>query len=296
MIAAELIDKVRRIEIKTRGLSQQVFAGQYHSAFKGQGMTFSEVREYQYGDSIRSIDWNVTARFNKPYIKVFDEERELTVMLLVDVSGSNEFGTRIRPKHELMTELAAVLAFSAIENNDKIGVIFFSDRVEKFIPPKKGKKHILRIILELLEFKPISRGTDLSVALRFLTHAIKKKSTVFVISDFMLRSVDEIPSVKDGLRIANRKHDLIVLQTTDPGERKLPDIGLIKMLDPETLKSGWIDTSNRKIRMHYDSWWEKMQSELEAVFRSSGIDYISLLTTQDYVSPLVQLFKKRGRR
>lgn len=296
MIAAELISKVRRIEIKTRGLSQHIFAGQYHSAFKGQGMTFSEVREYQYGDPIRNIDWNVTARFNKPYIKVFDEERELTVMLLVDVSGSNEFGTRNRMKRELMTELAAVLAFSAIENNDKIGVIFFSDRVEKFIPPKKGKKHILRIILELLEFKPVSRGTNISEALRFLTHAIKKKSTAFVISDFMLKSLDEIGAIRDGLRITNRKHDLIVLQTTDPGERTLPDIGLVKMLDPETMQSSWIDTSNRKIRLHYDSWWEKVQSELESVFRSSGIDYISLLTTQDYVSPLVQLFKKRGRR
>lgn len=296
MIAAELIDKVRRIEIKTRGLSQHVFAGQYHSAFKGQGMTFSEVREYQYGDPIRSIDWNVTARFNKPYIKVFDEERELTVMLLIDVSGSNEFGTRNRLKRELMTELAAVLAFSAIENNDKIGVIFFSDHVEKFIPPKKGKKHILRIILELLEFKPISRGTNITEAVRFLTHAIKKKSTVFVISDFMLQSIDGIAAIRDGLRIANRKHDLIVLQTTDPGERLLPDIGLVRMLDPETMVTSWIDTSNRKIRSYYNNWWMKIQTELEAVFRSSGIDYISLLTTQDYVNPLIQLFKKRGRR
>jgi uncharacterized protein (DUF58 family) len=296
MIAAELIQKVRRIEIKTRGLSQHIFAGQYHSAFKGQGMTFSEVREYQYGDPIRNIDWNVTARFNKPYIKVFDEERELTVMLLVDVSGSNEFGTRSRLKRELMTELAAVLAFSAIENNDKIGVIFFSDRVEKFIPPKKGKKHILRIILELLEFKPVGQGTKIPEALRFLTHAIKKKSTVFLITDFMLQSMDEMDAVRDGLRIANRKHDLIVLQTTDPGERKLPDIGLVRMLDPETRKTTWIDTSNRKVRAGYDDWWQKMQTGLETVFRTSGIDYISLLTTGDYVSPLVQLFKKRGRR
>ncbi|MFA6125677.1 MAG: DUF58 domain-containing protein [Bacteroidales bacterium] len=296
MIAAELIQKVRRIEIKTRGLSQQVFAGQYHSAFKGQGMTFSEVREYQYGDPIRSIDWNVTARFNKPYIKIFDEERELTVMLLVDVSGSNDFGTRNRLKRELMTELAAVLAFSAIENNDKIGVIFFSDRVEKFIPPKKGKKHILRIILELLEFKSVSRGTNITEALRFLTHAIKKKSTVFVISDFMLKSPVEVATLKDGLRIANRKHDMIVLQTTDPGERQLPNIGLARMLDPETLSTSWIDTSSRRIRAHYDEWWLKVQSDLETVFRSCGIDYISLLTTQDYVNPLIQLFKKRGRK
>jgi uncharacterized protein (DUF58 family) len=296
MIASELIEKVRRIEIKTRGLSQHVFAGQYHSAFKGQGMTFSEVREYQYGDPIRSIDWNVTARFNKPYIKVFDEERELTVMLLVDVSGSNDFGTRDRLKRELMTELAAVLAFSAIENNDKIGVIFFSDRMEKFIPPKKGKKHILRIILELLEFQPVSKGTNITEALRFLTHAIKKRSTVFVISDFMLKSLDDLNSIKDGLRITNRKHDLIVLQTTDPGERTLPDIGLYRIKDPETQETRWIDTSSRKVRNYYDSWWEKVQTELETVFRSGGIDHISLLTTKDYVNPLIQLFKRRGRK
>lgn len=296
MIAAELISKVRKIEIKTRGLSQHIFAGQYHSAFKGQGMTFSEVREYQYGDPIRSIDWNVTARFNKPYIKVFDEERELTVMLLVDVSGSNEFGTRSRLKRELMTELAAVLAFSAIENNDKIGVIFFSDRVEKFIPPKKGKKHILRIILELLEFKPVNQGTNIAEALRFLTHAIKKRSTVFVISDFMLNSIGDIGTLRDSLRIANRKHDLIALQTTDPGERHLPDIGLVKMLDPETGKSAWFDTSSRKVRSYYDNWWNKVQNELDTAFRTGGIDYVSLLTTQDYVSPLIQLFKKRGRK
>jgi len=296
MIASELISKVRKIEIKTRGLSQHVFAGQYHSAFKGQGMTFNEVREYQYGDPIRSIDWNVTARFNKPFIKVFEEERELTVMLLVDVSGSNEFGTRNRMKRELMTELAAVLAFSAIQNNDKIGVILFSDRVEKFIPPKKGKKHILRIILELLDFKPASQGTNITEALRFLTHAIKKKSTVFVISDFMLRSKNQIGDIREGLRIANRKHDLVVLQTTDPGEHQLPDIGLAYLLDPETNEARWIDTSNARIRAHYDHWWKQMQNDLESVFRSSGIDYLSLLTTQDYVNPLVQLFRRRGRR
>jgi uncharacterized protein (DUF58 family) len=196
----------------------------------------------------------------------------------------------------LMTELAAVLAFSAIENNDKIGVIFFSDRVEKFIPPKKGKKHILRIILELLEFKPVSQGTNITEALRFFTHAIKKRSTVFLISDFMLKSPEDLYPIRDGLRIANRKHDLIVLQTTDPGERRLPDIGLVRMLDPETRESGWIDTSSRKVRSYYDSWWVKIQGELETVFRTSGIDYLTLLTTEDYVSPLVQLFKKRGRR
>lgn len=296
MIASELIAKVRRIEIKTRGLSQHIFAGQYHSAFKGQGMAFSEVREYHYGDPIRNIDWNVTARFNKPYVKVFDEERELTVMLLVDVSGSNEFGTRQRMKRELMTELAAVLAFSAIENKDKIGVIFFSDRVEKFIPPKKGKKHILRIILELLEFKPVSQGTNITEALRFLTHAIKKRSTAFLISDFMIRSRADMPSIKDALRITNRKHDLIALQTTDPGERILPDIGLVRMLDPESGTTGWIDTSSLRIRNHYNQWWESLQAEMESVFRSSGIDYISLQTTEDYVGPLIKLFHRRGRK
>jgi len=296
MDTRELLKKVRLIEIKTRGMVNQVFSGEYHSVFKGRGMEFSEVREYQFGDDIRTIDWNVSARFNHPFVKVFEEERELTVMLVVDFSRSGSFGTAQQLKNEIAAEICAVLAFSAIENNDKIGVIFFSDRVEKFIPPKKGKKHILRIILELLEFKPVSQGTNITEALRFLTHAIKKKSTVFVISDFMLQSLNQIAEIKDGLRIANRKHDLIVLQTTDPGERRLPDIGLVRMLDPETKESGWIDTSSRRIRSFYDSWWEKIQTELEAVFRSSGIDYISLLTTQDYVNPLVRLFKKRGRK
>ncbi len=296
MIAAELIDKVRRIEIKTRGLSRHVFAGQYHSAFKGQGMVFSEVREYQYGDPIRSIDWNVTARFNKPFVKVFEEERELTVMLLVDVSGSNEFGTKNRFKREFMTELGAVLAFSAIQNNDKIGVILFSDRVERFIPPKKGKSHILRIILELLEFKPQNRGTDLPEALRFLTHAIKKKATVFLISDFLMKNRQEVIPLRDGLRLANRKHDLVALQVIDPGERILPNAGIIKLLDPETGKSRWIDTGSRKIRDSVKEWWDNVQGDLEAAFKRSGIDFVSLYTNEDYVNPLMQLFKKRGRK
>lgn len=296
MIAAELIDKVRRIEIKTRGLSQQVFAGQYHSAFKGQGMAFSEVREYQYGDPIRNIDWNVTARFNRPFIKVFDEERELTVMLLVDVSGSNEFGTRDRFKRELMTELAAVLAFSAIQNNDKIGVILFSDRVEKFIPPKKGTKHILRIILELLEFNPIGKGTNIPEAIRFFTHANKKRSTVFVISDFMLGSAKESGVVADSLRLASRKHDLVVLQTIDEGELTLPDAGLLKMLDPETGQTRWIDTSSRKTRDHFNNWWTEIQQQLATSFKRSGIDYVTLRTSEDYVTPLMRLFEKKGRR
>ncbi|MFH0761769.1 MAG: DUF58 domain-containing protein [Bacteroidota bacterium] len=296
MIAAELIDKVRRIEIKTRGLSQQIFAGQYHSAFKGQGMTFSEVREYQYGDPIRNIDWNVTARFNKPFIKVFDEERELTVMLLVDVSGSNEFGTRGRFKRELMTELAAVLAFSAIQNNDKIGVVLFSDQIEKFIPPKKGKKHILRIILELLEFKPINKGTNIPEAIRFFTHATKKRSTVFVISDFMAATASDVPIMTDALKLANRKHDLIALQITDPGEITLPETGLIRFLDPESGLSRWIDTSSRNVREHYSRWWTSAQNELITNLKRSGIDYVTLSTSEDYVAPLMRLFEKRGRR
>jgi len=296
MIAAELIDKVRRIEIKTRGLSQQIFAGQYHSAFKGQGMTFSEVREYQYGDPIRNIDWNVTARFNKPFIKVFDEERELTVMLLVDVSGSNEFGTRGRFKRELMTELAAVLAFSAIQNNDKIGVILFSDQIEKFIPPKKGKKHILRIILELLEFMPVSKGTNIPEAIRFFTHATKKRSTVFVISDFMPAAAGDATRMTDALKLANRKHDLIALQITDHGETRLPETGLMRFQDPESGLTRWIDTSSRKVREQYSGWWTSVRNELTSNLKKSGIDYVTLSTSEDYVTPLMRLFEKRGRR
>jgi len=296
MIAAELIEKVRRIEIKTRGLSQQIFAGQYHSAFKGQGMTFSEVREYQYGDPIRNIDWNVTARFNKPFIKVFDEERELIVMLLVDVSGSNEFGTQHRFKRELMTELAAVLAISAIQNNDKIGVIFFSDRVEKFIPPKKGRKHVLRIILELLEFMPVSRGTDITEAIRFFTHANKKRSTVFVISDFMPKMMNQTVTIAEALRLASRKHDLIALQIADPGEFDLPKAGLMKFQDPETGSTRWVDTSDKRTRKLYSDWWKNVREDLEIQLKRSGIDFITLSTAQDYVNPLMRLFEKRGRR
>ncbi len=296
MIASELIAKVRKIEIKTRGLSNHVFAGQYHSAFKGQGMAFSEVREYQYGDPIRSIDWNVTARFNKPFVKIFEEERELTVMLLVDVSGSNEFGTRSRFKREFMTELAAVLAFSAIQNNDKIGVILFSDRIERFIPPKKGKSHILRIILELLEFKPSSKGTDLPEALRYLTHAIKKRATAFLISDFMIDDPTNLARLNDALRLANRKHDLIILQANDPGERVLPDIGLVRLKDPESGETRWIDTSSKRTRQALTDWWSILQRELTGVFKRSGVDFVTLSTNEDYVNPLMQLFKKRGRR
>jgi uncharacterized protein (DUF58 family) len=240
--ATELIKKVRRIEIKTRGLSKHIFAGEYHSAFKGRGIAFSEVREYQYGDDIRSIDWNVTARFNHPYVKIFEEERELTVMLLIDVSGSGNFGTTLAFKREIMTEVAAVLSFSAIFNNDKIGVIFFTDKVEKFIPPKKGKKHILRIIRELLDFKSESKKTNLDESLRFLTNAIKKRCTAFIISDFI------VPDFEEALRIASNKHDIVALKVFDPVERSIPDLGMIKISDAESGEEKWIDTSSRQTR------------------------------------------------
>ncbi len=287
MEATELLKKVRRIEIKTRGLSKQIFAGEYHSAFKGRGMTFSEVREYQYGDSIKTIDWNVTARFNHPYVKIFEEERELTVMLLIDVSGSKEFGTQQQLKQELMTEVAAVLAFSAIENNDKIGVIFFSDKVEKFIPPKKGKTHILRIIRELIEFKPENRETNISEAIRYFTNAIKKRSISFILSDFM----DE--GFADALSIANRKHDVVALKIFDKRETVIPSIGLVKMKDAETGQFMWIDTTNRNVREQYAKWWIDKNEELQEIFKKAGVDFAELSTGKDYVRPLMKLFKKR---
>jgi uncharacterized protein (DUF58 family) len=285
--ATELLKKVRRIEIKTRGLSKQIFAGEYHSAFKGKGMTFSEVREYQYGDSIKNIDWNVTARFNHPYVKVFEEERELTVMLLIDVSGSKEFGTHKQLKQELMTEVAAVLAFSAIENNDKIGVIFFSNKVEKFIPPKKGKTHILRIIRELLEFTPENRETNIAEAIRYFTNAIKKRSISFILSDFM----DE--GFSDSLSIANRKHDVVALKIFDQREKEIPSVGLVKMKDAESGRYMWVDTTNRKVREQYASWWKQKDNELEELFKRTGVDFTELSTGEDYVKPLIKLFKKR---
>ena len=287
MEAAELLKKVRRIEIKTRGLSKQIFAGEYHSAFKGKGMTFSEVREYQYGDSIKTIDWNVTARFNHPYVKIFEEERELTVMLLIDVSGSKEFGTQQQLKQELMTEVAAVLAFSAIENNDKIGVIFFSNKVEKFIPPKKGKSHILRIIRELLEFTPENRETNISEAMRYFTNAIKKRSIAFILSDFM----DE--NFSDALSIANRKHDVVALKLFDKRETEIPSIGLVKMKDAETGQFMWVDTTNRKVREQYAQWWINRNTKLQEIFKKAGVDFAELSTGEDYVKPLLKLFKKR---
>jgi uncharacterized protein (DUF58 family) len=285
--ATELLKKVRRIEIKTRGLSRHIFAGEYHSAFKGRGIAFSEVREYQYGDDIRSIDWNVTARFNHPYIKVFEEERELTVMLLIDVSGSGNFGTLVSYKRDLMTEVAAVLSFSAIFNNDKIGVIFFSDKVEKFIPPQKGRKHILRIIRELLDFKSQSLNTSLDEPLRFLTNAIKKRCTAFIISDFM------VPDFEEALRIASNKHDIVALKVFDPVEQAIPDIGLIKVSDSETGEEKWIDTSSKFTRNAYKQWWISHIELIKNTFLRCGVDSTELRTDLDYVKPLIKLFENR---
>jgi len=288
MEAADLLKKVRKIEIKTRGLTNQVFAGEYHSAFKGKGMTFSEVREYQYGDSIRNIDWNVTARFNKPFVKIFEEERELTVIIIIDVSASKVFGTQMQYKSDLIIELAAVLSFSAIQNNDKIGVILFSDVVEKFIPPKKGKKHILRIIRDLLEFEPKHKGTNISGALEFFTNAIKKKSTAFLISDF----IDE--DYEKSLQIANNKHDIMAIKVYDKRETKLPNVGLFKLVDAETGKCKWVDTSNRKIRENYEKSWKKSEAYLKGIFAKYGVDNISVNTNEDYIKPLIGLFKRRA--
>jgi len=285
--ATELLKKVRRIEIKTRGLSRHIFAGEYHSAFKGRGIAFSEVREYQYGDDIRSIDWNVTARFNHPYVKVFEEERELTVMLLIDVSGSGNFGTKVSYKRDIMTEVAAVLSFSAIYNNDKIGVIFFSDKVEKFIPPLKGRKHILRIIRELLDFKSESTKTNLDEPLRFLTNAIKKRSTAFIISDFI------VPEFEEALRIASNKHDIVALKVYDPLEQALPDIGLVKVSDSETGQEKWIDTSSAYTRQAYEDWWNNHMEVIKNTFKRCGVDSTELRTDLDYVNPLIKLFEKR---
>ena len=287
METTELLKKVRQIEIKTKGLSNHIFAGEYHSAFKGRGMTFSEVREYQYGDDVRNIDWNVTARFNRPFIKIFEEEREMTVVLLIDVSGSREFGTSMRFKKNLITEMAATLAFSTIQNNDKIGVVFFSDKIEKFIPPKKGRKHVLHIIRELLTFTPDNRQTDLSEVLRYLTSAIKKRCTAFVISDFMDDNFEK------ALRIANQKHDLVALQVYDHRETELPAIGLVKLKDAETGQFKWVDTSDRLVRESYSRWWTTRDQQVQTIFAKSGVDSVKVRTDEDYVRSLITLFKKR---
>lgn len=290
MDSQELFKKVRKIEIKTRGLSRQVFSGEYHSVFKGRGMAFSEVREYQYGDEIRRIDWNVTARYNHPFVKVFEEERELTVMLLIDVSGSNNFGTNGQLKQELIAEIAAVLSFSAIQNNDKVGVIFFSDKIEKFIPPKKGSSHILRIIRELIDFKAESRGTDISEALRYLTNVIKKRATSFLISDFMAEGFEK------AVQIAKHKHDLIAIRITDQRELNLPDVGLMRMTDAETGQKMWINTGSKSIRRQYNHWVQQKTQELDILFSKMGVDMVKVNTGKDYVKPLIMLFKKREAR
>ena len=289
MEANELIERVRRIEIKARGLSSNLFAGQYHSAFKGRGMAFSEVREYQYGDDVRDIDWNVTARMSKPYIKVFEEEREMTVMLLVDVSSSLDFGTVKQMKKEMETEIAATLAFSAIQNNDKIGVIFFSDRIEKFIPPKKGKKHILYIIRELLDFKPESRRTDVKMAIEYLTNVLKKRCTAFILSDFIDKG-----DFSNALTIANRKHDVVAIQVYDRRVADLPDVGLMKVRDAETGHEQYIDTSSKALRRAHHEWWEERQEKMNATFTRSRVDSVSIRTDEDYVKALLNLFAKRN--
>ena len=289
METSELIKKVRKIEIKTRGLSHNIFAGQYHSAFKGRGMSFSEVRDYQYGDDVRDIDWNVTARFNKPFVKVFEEERELTVMLLVDLSESLDFGTSTRTKREMLAEIAATIAFAAIQNNDKIGVIFFTDRIEKFIPPQKGRKHILYIIRELLNIEPESKRTDIKVPLEFLTNALKKKCTAFLLSDFICTG-----DYSNALTIANRKHDLVAIQVYDRRLAELPDIGLVKIRDAESDSEMYIDTSSRKVREAQRNWWNAQSTALKERMQRSRVDSVSVRTDQDYVKALLALFAQRG--
>ncbi|MDR0575166.1 MAG: DUF58 domain-containing protein [Tannerella sp.] len=289
METSELLKKVRKIEIKTRGLSRNIFAGEYHSAFKGRGMAFSEVREYQFGDDIRDIDWNVTARYARPYVKIFEEERELTVMLMIDVSGSKDFGTVHIMKNEITTEIAATLAFSAIQNNDKIGVIFFSDKIEKFIPPQKGRKHILYIIRELLDFQPENKETDISQALKYLTSVIKKRCTTFLISDFIDKG-----NYSDALTIANRKHDIVAIQVYDRRETELPSVGLIKMKDSETGSERWIDSSSSSVRKMYNEWWNRRQEKMMQSFNKCRVDSVSVRTEDDYVKSLLALFHKRN--
>jgi len=290
METSEIIKKVRKIEIKTRGLSQNIFAGQYHSAFKGRGMAFSEVREYQYGDDVRDIDWNVTARFHHPYVKVFEEERELTVMLLVDVSGSLNFGTVHQTKREMVTEIAATMAFSAIQNNDKIGVIFFSDHVEKYIPPKKGRKHILYLIREMLTFTPNSKKTDVGVGLEYLNKVVKRRCTAFVISDFYTRK-----DFSQELRITNRKHDVVAIQVYDPRAKVMPDVGLLKVIDAETGHEMYVDTHDIRVRKAHNTYWEEREQRLHDTLTQSHVDSVAIATNDDYVKMLITLFLKRRR-
>ena len=289
METSEILKKVRKIEIKTRGLSNNIFAGQYHTAFKGRGMAFSEVREYQFGDDVRDIDWNVTARFHKPYVKVFEEERELTVMLLIDVSGSLDFGTQRQMKKDMVTEIAATLAFSAIQNNDKIGVIFFSDKIEKYIPPKKGRKHILYIIREMLDFHPDSKKTDVKMAVEFLTSVIKRRCTAFLLSDFFVRN-----DFENALTICNRKHDIVAIQVYDQRAKMLPDVGILKVVDAETGHEMYIDTGSAKLRRARTTYFMNRQASLRQAFNKSNVDHVSIATNEDYVKSLLQLFAMRG--
>ena len=289
MDTQDILKKVRKIEIKTRGLSQNIFAGQYHSAFKGRGMAFAEVREYQFGDDVRDIDWNVTARFRKPYVKVFEEERELTVMLLVDVSGSLDFGTRSRMKSEMATEIAATIAYSAIQNNDKIGVVFFSDRIEKYIPPKKGRKHILYIIREMLDFKPESRKTDIGGAMEFFTRVMKRRTTAFVLSDFY----DRHDFFKQ-MQIANNKHDVMAIQVYDKWAKALPDVGLVKVVDAESGHEMYVDTSSKKVRAAHARYWTERQQMLKDTLSRANVDWVSVATDDDYVKAMMHLFASRN--
>ena len=289
----ELLKKVRKIEIKTRSLSHQIFAGEYHSAFKGRGMAFSEVREYQFGDDVRNMDWNVTARLRAPYVKVFEEEREMTVVLMVDVSSSGIFGTTLRTKRELIAEIAAVLSFSASINNDKVGALFFSTKVEKFIPPKKGRSHLLRILRELLEFTPQESGTDISEALRFLTNAIKKRCNAFLLSDLLDVDANAAPKYEEALKIAANRHDLSVIEIYDPRERDLPDVGLVRVCDAESGAQRWINTSSASVRKSYGQWNEKVQAEAEKLFRKTKVESVSISTSDDYVKNLISFFKRK---
>ena len=291
--ANDLLKKVRKIEIRTRALSHQIFAGEYHSAFKGKGMAFSEVREYQYGDDVRNMDWNVTARLHSPYVKVFEEEREMTVVLLVDISRSGLFGTASQNKRDFIAEIAAVLAFSAIINNDKVGALFFSDRVEKFIPPKKGRSHLLHIIREIIELKPEGTGTDIAGALRYLTNAIKKKCTAFVLSDMLDVNPDCSPRYEEALKVAANRHDLSFIEIHDPREREIPDLGLVDVKDSETGEGRWVNNSSRRTRREYAAWFAAVREESERLLRRYSIDSVSIATDQDYVKGLMTFFQTR---
>ncbi len=293
MTTQELLTKVRKIEIKTKVLSHQIFAGEYHSAFKGRGMAFSEVREYRYGDDVRNMDWNVTARMSSPYVKVFEEERELTVMLLVDISNSGVFGTAVRTKRELLAELAATLSFSAILNNDKVGCILFSDRVEKFIPPGKGRTHLLRIIREILEFRPEGKGTDIGEALRFFTNAIKRRCTAFLMSDMLDVDIDGNPRYEEAMKVAVNRHELSVIRVSDPRERDLTPLGLVHAVDSESGNALWVNTSSRQMREAYSEWYRSASRGAERLFLRYHVDSVDISTDEDYVRGLMSLFQRR---